>query len=129
MFNAWSIFSNVLFATVLISVGDLVVRRRACLSDKDVSGSLTYLVDYERQRQAQSLSRVLAIDSLNRLYSTNFAPIVALRSVGLSFVNEFSPLKVNLSLYEGEDSTMASSRNSSPNKRRTVLELHLFVFE
>ena len=58
------------------------------------SGSLTYLVDYERQRQLQSLARLLSIDSLNRLYSTNFSPIVALRSVGLSFVNEFSPLKV-----------------------------------
>lgn len=57
-------------------------------------GSLTYLVDYERQRQAQCLARLLSIDSLNRLYSTKFSPIVALRSVGLSFVNEFSPFKV-----------------------------------
>ncbi|CAF3390922.1 unnamed protein product [Rotaria sp. Silwood1] len=55
--------------------------------------SLTYLVDYERQRQLQCLARLLSIDSLNRLYSTNFSPTVALRSVGLSFVNEFLPLK------------------------------------
>jgi 2-polyprenyl-6-methoxyphenol hydroxylase-like FAD-dependent oxidoreductase len=52
-------------------------------------------VDYERQRQSQCLARLLSIDSLNRLYSTSFSPIVALRSVGLSFVNEFSPFKVN----------------------------------
>ncbi|CAF1180487.1 unnamed protein product [Rotaria sordida] len=55
--------------------------------------SLIYLVDYERQRQLQCLTRLLSIDSLNRLYSTNFSPVVALRSIGLSFVNEFSPLK------------------------------------
>ena len=58
--------------------------------------SLTYLVDYERQRQTQCLARLLSIDALNRLYSTKFTPIVALRSIGLSFVNEFSPFKVNL---------------------------------
>jgi 2-polyprenyl-6-methoxyphenol hydroxylase-like FAD-dependent oxidoreductase len=62
-------------------------------------GSLTYLVDYERQRQLQCLTRLLSIDSLNRLYSTKFSPIVALRSVGLSFVNEFSPFKVNFDFY------------------------------
>lgn len=61
-------------------------------------GSLTYLVDYERQRQLQCLARLLSIDSLNRLYATSFAPVVALRSVGLSFVNEVSPLKVNLNI-------------------------------
>jgi len=55
--------------------------------------SLTYLVDYERQRQMQCLARLLSIDSLNRLYSTKFSPIVAVRSIGLSFVNEFSPFK------------------------------------
>jgi 2-polyprenyl-6-methoxyphenol hydroxylase-like FAD-dependent oxidoreductase len=60
---------------------------------------LTYLVDYERQRQLQCLTRLLSIDSLNRLYSTKFSPIVALRSVGLSFVNEFSPFKVNFDFY------------------------------
>lgn len=59
-------------------------------------GSLTYLIDYERQRQAKSLGRLLAIDSLNRLYSTKFSPIVALRSIGLSFVNDIYPLKVNI---------------------------------
>ncbi len=60
--------------------------------------SLTYLVDYERQRQSRCLARILSIDTLNRLYSTKFLPIVALRSVGLSFVNEFSPFKVNFDL-------------------------------
>ena len=47
----------------------------------------------------QCLARLISIDSLNRLYSTKFSPIVALRSVGLSFVNEFSPLKVNIDIY------------------------------
>ncbi len=56
-------------------------------------------MDYERQRQMQCLARLLSVDSLNRLYSTKFSPIVALRSVGLSFVNEFSPVKVNLHIY------------------------------
>lgn len=68
------------------------VLERAVRDGADFS-SMTYLVDYERQRQIQSLTRLLSIDSLNRLYSTSFSPIVALRSVGLSFVNEFSPLK------------------------------------
>jgi len=68
------------------------ILERAVQDGADFS-SLTYLVDYERQRQMQCLARLLSIDSLNRLYSTKFSPIVALRSVGLSFVNEFSPFK------------------------------------
>ncbi|CAF3941334.1 unnamed protein product [Rotaria sp. Silwood2] len=71
----------------LINILEQAVRDGADFS------SLTYLVDYERQRQLQCLARLLSIDSLNRLYSTSFSPIVALRSVGLSFVNEFSLLK------------------------------------
>ena len=73
------------------------ILERAVRDGADFS-SLTYLVDYERQRQIQSLTRLLSIDSLNRLYSTSFSPLVALRSVGLSFVNEFSPFKVKNSV-------------------------------
>ncbi|CAF3485544.1 unnamed protein product [Rotaria socialis] len=81
---------------VNMGFGDIVclmkILEQAVRDGADFS-SLTYLVDYERQRQLQCLARLLSIDSLNRLYSTKFSPIVALRSVGLSFVNEFSPLK------------------------------------
>jgi ubiquinone biosynthesis monooxygenase Coq6 len=80
---------NMGFADVecLVKILEEAIRNGADFS------SLTYLVDYERQHQAQCLARLLSIDSLNRLYSTKFLPIVALRSVGLSFVNEFSPFK------------------------------------
>ncbi|CAF5049263.1 unnamed protein product, partial [Rotaria magnacalcarata] len=81
---------------VNMGFGDIVclmnILEQAVRDGADFS-SLTYLVDYERQRQLQCVARLLSIDSLNRLYSTKFSPIVALRSVGLSFVNEFSPLK------------------------------------
>ncbi len=90
----------------LVNILEQAVRNGADFSRKYFSlklsksylGSLTYLVDYERQRQAQCLARLLSIDSLNRLYSTKFLPIVALRSVGLSFINEFSPFKVNFDI-------------------------------
>ncbi|CAF1231499.1 unnamed protein product [Didymodactylos carnosus] len=56
-------------------------------------GSLMYLINYERKRQSNVMAKLISIDSLNRLYSTNFIPLVALRSVGLSFVNEFPSFK------------------------------------
>lgn len=96
MFNVSSKFSNERFVMVQISVRKFSSTFFRHDQMKIFSaGSMTYLVDYERQRQIQSLARLLSIDSLNRLYSTSFSPIVALRSVGLTFVNEFSPLKVN----------------------------------
>ncbi len=78
-------------------------------------------MDYERQRQMQCLARLLSVDSLNRLYSTKFSPIVALRSVGLSFVNEFSPFKVNLNIYLIQIH-IHFFRNSLRNKRLIVLD-------
>ncbi|KAL3873135.1 hypothetical protein ACJMK2_036289 [Sinanodonta woodiana] len=56
-------------------------------------GSLSYLVDYETQRQRKVLPVIGTIDFLQRLYNTNFTPIVLLRSVGLQATNTLTFLK------------------------------------
>jgi hypothetical protein len=127
MFDVYWRCSSELNPMVPISVSDHTLTN---VEERiDYSGSLTYLVDYERQRQVQSLSRLLSIDSLNRLYSTHFMPLVALRSVGLSFVNEFSPIKVIITLQMNQRLVdFFLRRNSSPNKHPTAREREFVHF-
>lgn len=56
-------------------------------------GDLSYLKDYETERQRHNVPTMLAIDGLYRLYGTEFPPVVLLRSLGLQAVNAFGPLK------------------------------------
>ena len=59
-------------------------------------GSLFYLTKYETERQRAVLPVVATVDSLHRLYSTEFTPFVVLRSLGLQATNAMGFLKVCL---------------------------------
>ncbi|CAG0886719.1 unnamed protein product [Darwinula stevensoni] len=65
---------------------------RAVYEGRDV-GNLSHLLEYETERQRQVVPTLATVDGLYRLYSTQFSPIVLLRSLGLSFTNAFSPAK------------------------------------
>ncbi|XP_042714447.2 ubiquinone biosynthesis monooxygenase COQ6, mitochondrial isoform X4 [Chrysemys picta bellii] len=56
-------------------------------------GSLKHLLQFETERQRHNLSLMAAIDLLKRLYSTNVAPFVLLRTWGLQTTNALSPVK------------------------------------
>ncbi|GFN83093.1 ubiquinone biosynthesis monooxygenase coq6, mitochondrial [Plakobranchus ocellatus] len=73
----------------------------ACLNDtltKAVScgadpGALTHLLQYETERQRQNIPVMLTIDGLQRLYGTEFTPVVIARSLGLHAVHSMPFLK------------------------------------
>lgn len=56
-------------------------------------GSLRHLLEYETERQRQVIPIMAAVDCINRLYSTSFAPIVLLRSIGCQATNSLHPIK------------------------------------
>jgi 2-octaprenyl-6-methoxyphenol hydroxylase len=58
----------------------------------DIGGS-EMLARYQRWRRFDNLAFVAVTDGLNRLFSNDFAPIRALRDLGLGLVNELPPLK------------------------------------
>ncbi|XP_034273970.1 ubiquinone biosynthesis monooxygenase COQ6, mitochondrial [Pantherophis guttatus] len=64
----------------------------AAFKGKDL-GSLSHLLQYEAERQRHNLSLVAATDLLSRLYSTNMAPFVLLRTWGLQITNAVPPVK------------------------------------
>ncbi|ETE64145.1 Ubiquinone biosynthesis monooxygenase COQ6, partial [Ophiophagus hannah] len=64
----------------------------AAFKGKDL-GSLSHLLQYEGERQRHNLSLVAATDLLSRLYSTNMAPFVLLRTWGLQITNAVPPVK------------------------------------
>ncbi|KAB7504594.1 Ubiquinone biosynthesis monooxygenase COQ6, mitochondrial, partial [Armadillidium nasatum] len=68
---------------------------KAVLLGTDI-GNLEVLQKYETLRQRHNVPSMVAIDALYRLYSTNFSPIVLLRSLGLSAVDAFAPVKVKM---------------------------------
>lgn len=69
----------------------------------DVLGSANYaglgvnnvneLLRYEQQRLQHNLPVLLTTHSLQRLYTTDFMPTVALRSIGLALTNALPPVK------------------------------------
>ncbi|KAB7507180.1 Ubiquinone biosynthesis monooxygenase COQ6, mitochondrial, partial [Armadillidium nasatum] len=73
----------------------LEILEKAVLLGTDI-GNLEVLQKYETLRQRHNVPSMVAIDALYRLYSTNFSPIVLLRSLGLSAVDAFAPVKVKM---------------------------------
>lgn len=56
-------------------------------------GNVQHLLNYQSERQRKNLPVMVTLDLLNRFYSTQLAPIVALRSIGLNAVNRTQLLK------------------------------------
>nr|CAD7570886.1 unnamed protein product [Timema californicum] len=56
-------------------------------------GSKSPLLNYETSRQRHNVPTMLAIDGLQKLYSTEATPIVILRSLGLQLTHALTPLK------------------------------------
>uniref|UniRef100_A0A182N045 FAD-binding domain-containing protein n=1 Tax=Anopheles dirus TaxID=7168 RepID=A0A182N045_9DIPT len=58
-------------------------------------GGTGELLKYEQARLKHNVPVLLTTHSLQRLYTTDFAPTVALRSIGLTLTNAFPPVKVD----------------------------------
>ncbi len=56
-------------------------------------GALDVLKRYERWRRFDTVRMGVTTDVLNRMFSNDFAPLRALRDVGLGLVDRFDPLK------------------------------------
>ncbi len=56
-------------------------------------GAADVLAEYQRWRRFDSLMLIAVTDSLNRLFSTDLAPVRLLRDVGLAAVNRLTPVK------------------------------------
>lgn len=60
-----------------------------------ISGSLSHLTKYESSRQRKVIPVAATIDGLQKLYGTDFTPVVLLRTLGLQATNALSFVKVN----------------------------------
>nr|XP_015837035.1 PREDICTED: ubiquinone biosynthesis monooxygenase COQ6, mitochondrial [Tribolium castaneum]XP_015837036.1 PREDICTED: ubiquinone biosynthesis monooxygenase COQ6, mitochondrial [Tribolium castaneum] len=56
-------------------------------------GNLLYLKEYETERQKHNVPMMLVVHGLFHLYSSEFTPLVLLRSLGLQATHALSPLK------------------------------------
>ncbi|XP_067003017.2 ubiquinone biosynthesis monooxygenase COQ6, mitochondrial [Anabrus simplex] len=56
-------------------------------------GSLSHLHQYETLRQRHNVPIMLAVDGLQKLYSSEVTPVVMLRSLGLQFTHALNPVK------------------------------------
>ncbi|XP_030642238.1 ubiquinone biosynthesis monooxygenase COQ6, mitochondrial [Chanos chanos] len=74
------------------------VLSQAAFSGKDL-GAMQHLLEYETERQRHNLPMMAAIDLMKRLYSTNSAPVVLLRTFGLQATNALPPLKDQIIAY------------------------------
>lgn len=59
------------------------------------AGAMQHLLEFETERQRHNLPMMAAIDLMKRLYSTNTAPVVLLRTFGLQATNMLPTLKVS----------------------------------
>ncbi|KAI4879787.1 hypothetical protein NFI96_027200 [Prochilodus magdalenae] len=74
------------------------VLSRAAFNGKDL-GAMQHLLEYETERQRHNLPMMAAIDLMKRLYSTNAAPMVLLRTLGLQATNALPPIKEQIIAY------------------------------
>lgn len=65
---------------------------QAAFNGKDL-GAMQHLLEYETERQRHNLPMMTAIDLMKRLYSTDSAPVVLLRTFGLQATNMLPTLK------------------------------------
>lgn len=65
---------------------------QAAFNGKDL-GTMQHLLEYETERQRHNLPMMTAIDLMKRLYSTDSAPVVLLRTFGLQATNMLPTLK------------------------------------
>ncbi|XP_060524848.1 ubiquinone biosynthesis monooxygenase COQ6, mitochondrial [Cylas formicarius] len=81
---------------VNLGFGDVVCLNEI-LGEANISGAnlndMSYLKDYETKRQQHNVPTMLAVESLHRLYNTEFTPVVLLRSLGLQATHVIEPLK------------------------------------
>ncbi|KAA8582240.1 hypothetical protein FQN60_008980, partial [Etheostoma spectabile] len=77
-------FGDVACLTQLVS--------QAAFDGKDL-GAMQHMLQYETERQRHNLPMMAAIDLMKRLYSTNAAPAVLLRTFGLQATNMLPALK------------------------------------
>uniref|UniRef100_A0A6Q2XKQ4 Ubiquinone biosynthesis monooxygenase COQ6, mitochondrial n=1 Tax=Esox lucius TaxID=8010 RepID=A0A6Q2XKQ4_ESOLU len=68
------------------------VLSQAAFNGKDL-GAMQHLLVYETERQRHNLPMMAAIDLMKRLYSTNAAPVVLLRTFGLQATNTLPAIK------------------------------------
>uniref|UniRef100_A0A7N6B3V4 Ubiquinone biosynthesis monooxygenase COQ6, mitochondrial n=1 Tax=Anabas testudineus TaxID=64144 RepID=A0A7N6B3V4_ANATE len=71
---------------------------QAAFNGKDL-GTLQHLLEYETERQRHNLPMMAAVDLMKRLYSTNSAPVVLLRTFGLQATNMLPMLKEQIMTY------------------------------
>eukprot|EP00088_Acartia_fossae_P005443 TRINITY_DN12416_c0_g1_i15.p1 TRINITY_DN12416_c0_g1~~TRINITY_DN12416_c0_g1_i15.p1 ORF type:complete len:464 (+),score=60.45 TRINITY_DN12416_c0_g1_i15:37-1428(+) len=64
-----------------------------CLQDGASLGDRSYLLEYETERQRHNVPTMFSIDSLHRLYTTTFTPVVLARSLGLQLTDAIGPVK------------------------------------
>ncbi len=73
-----------------IALADLLIGAHAANDDV---GSAALLDRYQRNRRVDVISMLIATDGLDRLFSTNFAPIRLARDLGIAAVHRMPGLK------------------------------------
>ncbi|KAG5896168.1 hypothetical protein JTB14_016943 [Gonioctena quinquepunctata] len=81
---------------VNLGFGDVICLDKL-LGDAVYDGSklsnLSYLKEYETERQRHNVPTMFAVEGLHRLYNSSFTPLVLLRSLGLQATHVMNPLK------------------------------------
>ena len=81
---------------VNLGFGD-VTSLASCVEDSLREGGLLgqreYLAQYETERQRHNLTTMLGIDGLQRLYCSDWTPLVMARSLGLMATEACDPVK------------------------------------
>uniref|UniRef100_A0A8C2BHE6 Ubiquinone biosynthesis monooxygenase COQ6, mitochondrial n=1 Tax=Cyprinus carpio TaxID=7962 RepID=A0A8C2BHE6_CYPCA len=83
-------FGDVAYLTKVLS--------QAAFNGKDL-GAMQHLLEFETERQRHNLPMMAAVDLMKRLYSTNAAPLVLLRTFGLQATNALPPFKEQIMAY------------------------------